>query len=229
MVLVARDPAALDSVMEQLPRAKHQRHGRIAADFADPESLRQRLVEQLPTFGPIDLLVNNTEGPPGGLIQNASTDEFLDAFSKHLLCNQILTQAVLADMKRARFGRIVNIVSISAREPLQGLGVSNTVRGAVVSWAKTLAAELGPFGITVNNILPGYTETARLKSLLERKARESNKGYDDVADELKKSIPLGRFASPDEIANVALFLASDHASYVSGISLPVDGGRLNSL
>ncbi|MGH8475668.1 MAG: SDR family oxidoreductase, partial [Methylococcales bacterium] len=229
VVLLARDRVALNAVLSQLQQADGRRHSFIAADFADPDSLKQRLAERLPDTGPIHILINNTGGPPGGAIQSAKTDEFLDAFSKHLLCNQILTQAVLEGMKRAAFGRIINIISISVREPLAGLGVSNTVRGAVASWSKTLAGELAAFGITVNNILPGYTETTRLTSIIERKARELNKSFDQIADELKKSIPLGRFANPEEIANAAQFLASDLAAYITGVNLPVDGGRLSCL
>ena len=128
-----------------------------------------------------------------------------------------------------QFGRIINIISTSVKQPIPGLGVSNTIRGAVASWAKTLAAELGPFGITVNNILPGATETARLASIIDTKAEDMNQSAEIVAEELKNAIPMKRFARPEEIANVAGFLASDLASYVTGINLPVDGGRTESL
>ncbi|MGH8559053.1 MAG: SDR family oxidoreductase [Methylococcales bacterium] len=229
IVLLARDRIALKAVADQLHRGDGQRHSFIVADFADPDALKQQLAERLPEIGPIHILLNNTGGPPGGPIQSAGAGEFLDAFSKHLLCNQILAQAVLDGMKQAGFGRIINIVSISVREPIPGLGVSNTVRGAVANWSKTLAGELGPFGITVNNILPGYTETARLTSIIERKASEMNKTAAHVAKELKKSIPIGRFARPEEIANAAEFLASELAAYITGVNLPVDGGRLSCL
>ncbi len=229
IVLLARDRVALKAVADQLDRGNGQRHSFIAADFSDPDSLRQRLARRLPEIGPIHILLNNTGGPPDGPIQSAGAGEFLEAFSRHLLCNQILAQAVLDDMKQATFGRIINIVSISVREPIPGLGVSNTVRGAVANWSKTLAGELAPFGITVNNILPGYTETARLASIIERKATEMNKTATEVANEMKKSIPMGRFAGPEEIANAAVFLASKLAAYITGINLPVDGGRLSCL
>ncbi|MCI0667053.1 MAG: SDR family oxidoreductase [Methylococcaceae bacterium] len=229
IVLLARDAGRLDAVVKLLDRGNDQNHRFVRADFADPDALKRILAAQLPEIGAIQILLNNTGGPPGGPIRDAGTDEFLDAFSKHLLCNQILVQAVLEGMKRGGFGRIINIVSTSVKAPIPGLGVSNTVRGAVASWAKTLAGELGPFGITVNNILPGYTETARLTSIIERKAQEMNRTPAEVAKQLIASIPLGRFARPEEIANAAEFLASDRASYITGVNLPVDGGRLDCL
>jgi 3-oxoacyl-[acyl-carrier protein] reductase len=229
IVLLARDGARLEAIVKQLDRRENQNHLFICADFADPDALKRIVVARLPEIGPIHILLNNTGGPPGGAIRNAGSDEFLNAFSMHLICNQILVQAVLEGMQREGFGRIINIISTSVRAPIPGLGVSNTVRGAVASWSKTLAGELGPFGITVNNILPGFTETARLASIIERKAKETNKTAAEVAEELKASIPLGRFASPEEIANAAEFLASDSASYITGVNLPVDGGRLDCL
>ncbi|MGR9108056.1 MAG: SDR family oxidoreductase [Gammaproteobacteria bacterium] len=229
IVLVARNGGKLQAVAEQLAQGDGRKHGFIEADFADPESLRQRLVDRLPGIGAVHILVNNTGGPPGGPIQSAGQEEFLDAFSKHLLCNQVLVQAVLEGMKKEGFGRIINIISTSVREPIPGLGVSNTIRGAVASWSKTLAGELGPFGITVNNILPGFTETGRLTAIIEHKAKEMNKSTAEIAKEMQATIPIGRFAKPDEIANAAEFLASDGAAYINGINLPIDGGRLHCL
>lgn len=229
VVLVARDGIQLEAVTHRLECSGGRRHRFIAADFAEPEVLKQILAERLPEIGPVQILINNTGGPLGGPIRNAGTDEFRDAFAKHLLCNHILVQAVLEGMKRDGFGRIINIISTSVRAPIPGLGVSNTVRGAVAGWSKTLAGELGRFGITVNNILPGYTETARLRSIIDRKAEERNQSVAEVTRELKASIPLGRFASPDEIADAAEFLASNRASYITGVNLPVDGGRLDCL
>ncbi len=229
IVLMARNRTSLSAVAERLNRSEGQQHSFIVSDFADPDSVKQRLAERLPEIGPIHILLNNTGGPPGGLVRNAGADEFLDAFSRHLICNHLLVQAVLGGMKQEGVGRIINIVSTSVKAPIPGLGVSNTIRGAVASWSKTLAGELGPFGITVNNILPGFTETARLTAIIERRAKETNKAALEVAEAMKASIPLGRFARPEEIANAALFLASDQAAYISGVSLSVDGGRLDCL
>lgn len=229
IVLVARDHFRLSEVLGRLDRGSRQSHRIIVCDFSDPDLLKRKLTEELPEIGPIEILVNNTGGPPAGPIAKAEAAEFLDAFSKHLVCNQILVQAVVEGMKQRGGGRIINIISTSVRAPIPGLGVSNTIRGAVASWSKTLAGELGPFGITVNNILPGFTETTRLSSLIERNAVETRRSVEEVAESMKATIPLRRFARAEEIANAALFLASELASYVNGINLPVDGGRLDCL
>ena len=229
LILLARDQSALDTVVDGLSRSENQHHTYITADYTYPDVLKQTLADRLPEIEPMHILVNNTGGSPGGPIRSADTAEFLDAFSKHLICNQILVQTLLPDMKQAGFGRIINIISTSVRQPIPGLGVSNTVRGAVASWAKTLAGELGPFGITVNNILPGATQTVRLASIIDHKAKEMNKTVAEIAEDMKDTIPLGRFARPEEIAYAAEFLASDRAAYITGVSLPVDGGRLSCL
>jgi len=229
IVLLARNESALRAVCNELGTAHGQKHSYLAADFGYPDRLKQILEERLPALLPIHILVNNTGGPPGGLLHEAGIEEFTRAFTRHLVCSHILVQTLLPGMKGESFGRIVNIVSTSVKQPIPGLGVSNTVRGAMANWAKTLASELAPFGITVNNILPGATETARLRSIMEAKAQSSNKSIEDVVEQTKRSIPLGRFGKPEEIAYAAGFLASDLASYITGINLPVDGGRTMSL
>ncbi len=229
VVLLARSEAALQRLCSQLSSREGQRHAYLATDFGHPESLKNLTRERLPQLLPIHILVNNTGGPPGGLLYEAAPHKFIEAFTEHLISSQILVQALLDGMKREGFGRIINIISTSVKQPIPGLGVSNTVRGAVASWAKTLAGELAPFGITVNNILPGATETARLASIIEAKASHSNKPVEAVVEQMKKAIPLGRFAKPEEIAYAAGFLASDQAAYITGVNLPVDGGRTMSL
>jgi 3-oxoacyl-[acyl-carrier protein] reductase len=229
VILLARNEAALKLVCGELETEHGQKHCYLVADFSQPDRLRQILEERLPELLPIHILVNNTGGPPGGLLYEARIEEFTEAFNRHLVCSHILVQALLPGMESLNYGRIINIVSTSVKQPIPGLGVSNTVRGAMANWAKTLAGELAPFGITVNNILPGATETARLRAIMEAKARSSNKSIDDVVEQTKRSIPLGRFAKPEEIAYAAGFLASDLASYITGINLPVDGGRTMSL
>jgi 3-oxoacyl-[acyl-carrier protein] reductase len=191
------------------------------------ESLRAVKAELSTSKG--QQLVNNTGGPPGGPIVLAKTEEFTQAFSNHLLCNHILVQALLDGMKRSGYGRIVNIISTSVKQPLRGLGVSNTIRAAVANWSKTLSIELGPLGITVNNVLPGATNTVRLSSILENKVAKSGTSLEEVKKEMLAEIPLGRFAEASEIANAVAFLCSPAAAYITGINVPVDGGRTGNL
>ncbi|NND71737.1 MAG: SDR family oxidoreductase [Rhodothermales bacterium] len=228
IVLMARNPESLETV-------RHEVSGFgvscdvVVADFSDPSQVAERIDTYTSSHAGFDILVNNTGGPPAGPIASASVDDFLKAFNSHLINNHILVQATLPGMKERSFGRIVNIVSTSVREPIPGIGVSNTTRGAVASWAKTLSKEVAPFGITVNNVLPGATQTGRIDALIKSKAAKSGKSEDQVEQDLVSAIPVGRFAGPFEIAAAVVFLSSDHAAYITGVSLPVDGGRLNSI
>ncbi|MFK7767580.1 MAG: SDR family oxidoreductase [Mariniblastus sp.] len=228
VTLVARNESRLQEVMELLPTPTSQQHRIVVADFQDPVGLAEKIQAVLTTCT-FHILVNNTGGPPGGEIATATIDEFENAFTQHLKCNHLLAQAVIPGMKDAGFGRIINVISTSVKQPLNGLGVSNTIRGAVASWAKTMSNELGGFGITVNNVLPGATATERLSSIIESKATKSGKSIEEVSQAMKDSIPAGRFADPFEIANAIAFLSSDLASYVNGVNLPVDGGRTKCL
>jgi 3-oxoacyl-[acyl-carrier protein] reductase len=226
VTLVARNESALEEAKNALADESGQSHATITADFTDPAAVQSRVLEHIQSTGPAHILVNNTGGPKSGPIVDAAVDAFASAFSNHVLCNQLLTQAVLPGMKEEGYGRIINIISTSVIQPIKGLGVSNTIRAAVANWAKTVASEVGRFGITVNNVLPGYTDTERLKSLIKAKAQREGITEDDVLSQWISTIPVGRLARPDEIGNVVAFLASPAASYVSGVNLPVDGGRL---
>ena len=161
--------------------------------------------------------------------EKAKTIEFTKAFNMHVLCNQILIKHVVPGMKKIKFGRIINIISTSVKIPIKGLGVSNTIRGAVANWSKTLANELGEFKITVNNILPGYTNTKRLSSLLQKMAQSQKTSTKKIEKGLLDTIPVKRFGLVSDIAYVAIFLASPNASYINGVNIPVDGGRTGSL
>ncbi|MCB0618685.1 MAG: SDR family oxidoreductase [Saprospiraceae bacterium] len=228
VTLVARTGEKLVEVKDQLDRSQGQKHDFLVANFTDSADLKKK-VKGLVSVKPIHILINNTGGPAAGPIAAAKTDEFTAAFHNHLICNHLLTQLVLPGMKAEGYGRIINVISTSVKQPLPGLGVSNTVRAAVANWAKTLANELGPFGITVNNVLPGATDTDRLQEIIRNSAAKSGQTEEAVAQQMKAGIPLGRFADPAEIAAAAAFLASPSAAYVSGINLPVDGGRTKSL
>lgn len=225
VTLIARDPEALARARDELDRSKHQQHDYIVADFTQPSMVKQRVAEYLARTPRVHILVNNSGGPPPGAIIDAVPDEFTTAFAQHVLCNHVLVQAVVPGMKAAGYGRIINIISTSVKQPLAGLGVSNTIRAAVASWAKTLAGELAPFGITVNNVLPGMTRTGRLASLIQSKAERTGKTIDEVTREMIAEIPLGRIAMPEEFGAAVAFLASPAASYITGINFPVDGGR----
>lgn len=229
VVLLARNQAELEKVRSTLPHPGGARHEWLVADFSDPDRVRAVATEYLAAAPPVHILVNNTGGPPPGRAIDSDAEAFRAAFAMHLLSNHALVQACAPGMRAARYGRIINVVSTSVREPIRGLGVSNTIRGAVASWAKTLSKELGPDGITVNNLLPGYTRTGRLDQLLDGRARTSGEPREAIDRALLADIPVGRFAEAEEIGFAIAFLASPAAAYITGVSLPVDGGRLASI
>ena len=228
VTVLARRADALQAVVEALPRAAGQRHGLLVGDMARREALRAD-VGALAAASPVHILVNNSGGPPGGPALDAGEAAYLDAFGQHLLGNQALVQAVVPGMRAAGWGRIVNVVSTSVYEPIPGLGVSNAVRAAVAGWAKTLSRELGPAGITVNNVLPGYTDTARIEQILRHRSAASGRTREQVLADMLASVPVGRMARPEETGGVIAFLCSPAAAYVTGVSLPVDGGRMQSI
>ncbi len=229
VTVLARRGEVLAALVESLPRIHDaQKHGFVVADAADTDVLRVH-AEKLVSTHPVHILINNTGGPPPGAVAEATPADFLDAYRKHLLANHVLAQAVIPGMRDARWGRIVNIISTSVKEPIPGIGVSNTTRGAVASWAKTLANEMAPFGITVNNVLPGSTHTPRIEQIVAARAQKTGRSEQDVRQAMAAEIPLGRFAEPAETAAAVAFLASPAASYITGVSLPVDGGRMRSL
>jgi 3-oxoacyl-[acyl-carrier protein] reductase len=226
VTLFARHEEALAKARDELPRAGDQEHDAIVADFRDWEQVRERVQAHLSVTGPVQILLNNTGGPPAGTAFEAKPEDYRAAFEQHVLSGQALVQCVVPGMRDAGFGRIINIISTSVIQPIRGLGVSNTIRAAVANWARTLASELGHVGITVNNILPGYTATARLASLIRGRAERAGTTVEEIERQMFAQIPARRFATAEEIAAAAAFLASPAASYVNGVSLPVDGGRL---
>ncbi len=225
VTLVARHRGGLEQVRDSLPTDVGQEHDYVQADFHEPYELAERIAAHVEK-NPADILINNSGGPPAGQAIAASVEEFEKAFKQHLVCNQLLVQCAAPYMRDTGYGRIVNIISTSVITPIKGLGVSNTIRGAVGNWGRTLAAELGPFGITVNNVLPGFTATARLTALLTGRAEREGSTLAEVEARIKSIIPANRFADPTEIADVVAFLASPAAGYVNGVNLPVDGGRV---
>jgi 3-oxoacyl-[acyl-carrier protein] reductase len=225
--LLARNEEKLQKVKSELDASKGQKHDYLCADFSDVNSVRDVALEL--ENKDIHILINNTGGPAGGPITSAQSDDFEKAFKMHVVCNQILSQAVVESMKKACFGRIVNVISTSVKVPINGLGVSNTIRGAVASWAKTMANELGQYGVTVNNVLPGFTNTNRLKTLIGKKAQNQKVSEEEIVNTMLSSIPASRFGEADEVANAIAFLCSPAAAYINGINVPVDGGRTGTL
>ncbi len=226
VTLLARNAAKLEDVRSSLDMREGQHHGTLCADFSDWEAVRDRVALWIGDAGPVHILLNNTGGPPGGPAHAADPEAFLDAFQRHLVCSQALTQLVLPGMRAAQYGRIINIISTSVVTPIKGLGVSNTIRGAVANWGRTLAHELGPDGITVNNVLPGFTATDRLSQLFATKAERLGTSVDDIEAAAIATIAAGGLGAAAEVAAVAGFLATPDAAYVNGVNLPVDGGRL---
>lgn len=228
VTLLSRNEDALRAAVNELPVSSGQQHNFLVADFSQPQSV-QLVIQKFTKDNNVHILVNNTGGPPAGPALDAKPEAFEQAFSAHLSCNQLLVQAVVTGMKKENFGRIINIISTSVKVPIRGLGVSNTIRGAVASWAKTLSVELAPFGITVNNVLPGATMTGRLSSLIQTKADKTGKPFEEIQSEMIAEIPAGRICEPHEVAAAVAFLASPAAGYINGINVPVDGGRTGCL
>ncbi len=229
VVLMARNEAKLKEALQQLHNGKGQTHSFLVADFNDSDNVKRAIGNFISDGNTAQILVNNTGGPAGGAVMDAQTDQFKAAFESHLICNHILATALIPGMKDARYGRIVNIISTSVKQPLKGLGVSNTIRAAVANWSKTLANEVGRFGITVNNVLPGLTKTVRADYIIQNKAAASGNQEETIINEMLAEIPLGRMGRPDEFGATVAFLCSPAAAYISGINLPVDGGRLGCL
>jgi 3-oxoacyl-[acyl-carrier protein] reductase len=226
VTLLARTEKTLQDALSMLDTSQGQLHSYLAVDYTNHDAL---LAAVRTLNHPVHILVNNTGGPPGGPITEADPAAFIAAFQQHLVANQLLAREVLPGMKDAGFGRIVNVISTSVKEPLDNLGVSNTTRWAVAGWAKTWANEAGKFGITVNNVLPGYTRTGRLDEIVEKRAAATGQTPEAVAEMFKSHVPAKRFAEPGEVAAAVAFLASPAAAYINGVNLPVDGGRTKSL
>ncbi len=229
VVLIARNEETLKTKVQELSKNADQKHGYLVADFSKPQELKQVLEQWVNAGNIANILINNTGGPKGGPIIDADIEEFTSTFNQHLICNHILVQSLYKGMISSGYGRIINVISTSVKQPLNNLGVSNTIRGAVANWSKTLANELGQYGITVNNVLPGATNTGRLQNIADAKSKKTGESTSEIFDEMAKESPMKRIAEPSEVANAIVFLASPEASYINGINIPVDGGRTKSL
>lgn len=229
VILVARDKNLLEArtafLAERTGRLPHA----IAVDFDSPRSV-QTFVNELRSHALVpDIIINNAGGPPPGAIIDAEPGHFHRALDRLILTAHQILQFAAPYMREKRWGRIINIISTSVRQPIDGLGVSNTLRAATAAWAKTLATELAPYGITVNSILPGATRTERLRSIIEERAHHRNVSSSVIEQEMIAEVPLGRFIEPEEIAHLAVFLCSDYAAAITGECIRVDGGRTRTL
>lgn len=227
--LFARNEAALQSALQKLHNNGSQIHGYYAGDFSAPESAIASIKHSIELGAEFDILVNNTGGPKPGTALNSANEEYWAAFNMHIIASKMLTELISPAMKRNNFGRIINIISIGARQPIENLGVSNTIRGAMMSWSKTISRELAPHGITVNNLLPGHTKTGRLDALIQNRSMIENLPISEIESEMISKIPAGRFGNPSDLAYAAAFLASEYASFINGTSIPVDGAYLSCL
>lgn len=227
VTLFARNKKKIENTLAKLSTSDFQKHKYILGNFDNPEKIKFLINNHTKNENDYHILINNSGGPKGGQLYKANPEEFINCFNRHLICNHILFQALYSGMKKLRYGRIINIISTSVKQPIFGLGVSNTIRGAVASWSKTLSFEIAKEGITVNNILPGFTNTNRLLSLIDEKSNAENISTNTVVTTMKKTVPLNRFGKPEEIAKAIAFLSSPCAGYINGVSLAVDGGRLS--
>ncbi|MFT7485349.1 MAG: 3-oxoacyl-[acyl-carrier protein] reductase [Candidatus Paceibacteria bacterium] len=227
VTLLARSVDALQTLKAEI-EADGGKARALIMDLEDRSTLIEGL-EKLSSDAPaVNILINNTGGPPGGPLLAAEVGAMETALGRHLFASHTLVQALLPGMKSEGYGRIINVLSTSVREPIPNLGVSNLTRAAVASWAKTLSSELPP-GVTINNVLPGFTDTERLGSLGEATATRLGKSPEEVRQGWIAQIPEGRLAQPEETAEAIAFLASPAGAYIRGHSIPVDGGRLRSI
>ena len=229
IILLARTESNLQKVLQELDKSKGQNHQYMVADSSKPLELVEKVKLFLAAGNQIDILVNNSGGPSAGPLLDTPANEMEIAFQSHLMVSHLLAQTIVPYMKEKGFGRIINIVSTSIKQPINGLGISNTIRAAVANWAKTLANEIGAYGITVNNVLPGYTNTDRLDYLFGKQAGAANVSKEEILKRTLSLIPAGRLGEPEEFGAAVAFLCSPAAAYINGINLPVDGGRLGTL
>jgi 3-oxoacyl-[acyl-carrier protein] reductase len=229
VIIASRSEEKLKQVVTQLDTKAEQQHNYVAIDLSKPGEAKAAVEAIINKGTTIHILVNNAGGPPAASMIDTDATELENAFRTHVISSHVLAQLVVPGMKAAGYGRIINIVSTSVKQPINGLGISNTVRAAVANWAKTLANEIGSFGITINNVLPGYTNTDRLNYLFDKQAADQGTGKQAILNRTVSLIPAQRLGEPEEFGAAVAFLCSPAAAYINGINLPVDGGRTGTL
>lgn len=229
LVINSRSAEKLDAVRSQIAEATGAQVVAVSADLTDPAGVEELVSTAKDAFGKIDILVTNTGGPPAGTFEDHSAAVWRDAIAQNFESVVNLTRAVLPGMKERRWGRIVNVTSISVKQPVAGLILSNSIRACVTGFAKTVSNEVAPYNVTVNNVLPGFTRTERLIHLAEAVAEREGITVEGAYEGWEAEIPMGRLADPPELGAVAAFLCSQQASYITGQSIAVDGGWIKGL
>lgn len=226
--IMARNKSKLEKVVNELDRSRNQKHKFLEVDFSN-YNLFSKSIKYFFETNHIDILVNNTQGPEGGSALEKSIDDYQSAFDLLFKCAVKTSLLALTNMRDKKWGRIINVASISVKEPLNYLVLSNSLRSALVTWSKTLSVDIAKFNITINNVLTGYFNTERLKQLNSKKAEKLGINISKIEDKIKDTIPMKRFGNPEEYANLVCFLASEKSDYITGINIPIDGGFLKSL
>ena len=226
--IMARNKSKLEKVVNELDTSRNQKHKFLEVDFSN-YNLFSNSIKYFFKTNHIDILVNNTQGPEGGSALEKSIDDYQSAFDLLFKCAVKTSLLALTNMRDKKWGRIINVASISVKEPLNYLVLSNSLRSALVTWSKTLSVDIAKFNITINNVLTGYFNTERLKQLNSKKAEKLGINISKIEDKIKDTIPMKRFGNPEEYANLVCFLASEKSDYITGINIPIDGGFLKSL
>ena len=228
VTLMARSEATLQNIISQLPTDQGQQHQYLVVDFSDFEAYKKTITTYFKEHT-IDILVNNTQGPTSGSALEKKVDDYQTAFDLLFKSVVFTTELALEHMMKQQYGRIINVASVSVKEPLSYLALSNSIRAAVVTWAKSLATDVGAYNITVNSVLTGYFDTERIAQLNSKKAETMGVSPEEVRTNMEEMVPLKRIGDPKEYGYLAAFLASDQAAYITGTTIPIDGGLLKSL
>lgn len=225
VILLSRNKDILSERVSKL-NSKGIKAQFISADLSIIEEIPAIVKKAESFWGNVDILINNAGGPPSGPNLSFNADVWIHSFRQNFLSAEELTKLLIPAMAESRWGRIINLTSITVKQPVKDLILSNSIRMAVIGWAKTLSLEFAAAGVTINNIATGYTLTERINELAAVKAEQSGRDAEEVIEEMASKIPMKRMAKPEEIASAVAFLASDAASYITGVTLPVDGGYI---
>ncbi len=229
VVICARNLTELEKAKAEIENNLNNDVLAVQADVTNYDDIKKLVNSTVEKFGTVHILVTNAGGPPAGYFENFSDEDWNNAFNLNFMSAVRLIREVLPFMKSQRWGRIINITSVTVKQPIDNLILSNSIRMSVLGLSKTLALQLAKYNILINNVAPGYTLTDRVKFVLEQKAKDTGKTIEEVKSELAKDIPLGRLAEPEELANLVVFLASERASYITGVTIPVDGGWIKGI